>query len=315
MRILFVKTSSLGDVIHQCPALTDVRRRYPDALIDWVVEETFAGLVALHPAVRRVVPVAVRRWRRGTFRPSVWKEVSAFRHLLGSETYDFVIDSQGLLKSALIALVANGERHGFDAESAREPIASRFYDVRHRVSRNIHAVERNRELTAISLGIHRAGDCDYGLIPRPEPLNSMPSPFCVLLSMTSRPEKLWPEQCWGDLVKALAAQGCESVFPWGNEAERTRCNRIVDLAGSGLVLPALSLGEIASKMSRARNVIGVDTGLTHLAVALKVPSVALYVCSDPVLTGLHGTGRLVNLGGLGQMPSAQDALDALKAIS
>ena len=314
MRILFVKTSSLGDVIHHCPAVTDVRRCFPDALIDWVVEETFAGIVAMHPAVRRAIPVAVRRWRRGTFRPSVWKEASAFRHLLGGESYDFVIDSQGLLKSALIAMAANGERHGFDAESAREPIASRFYDVRHWVSRNIHAVERNRALTAISLGIHPTGDCDYGLTAQPEPQDSMPTPVCMLLSMTSRAEKLWPEQCWGDLVKALAARGCGSVFPWGNEAERARCKRIVDLAGSGLVLPALSLGEIASKMRLARSVVGVDTGLTHLAAALKVPSIGLYVCSDPILTGLHGTGRLANLGGVGQMPSAEDVVYALKAI-
>ncbi len=315
MRILFVKTSSLGDVIHHCPAVTDVRRRFPDAAIDWVVEETFAGIVALHPSVRRAIPVAVRRWRHGALQPSVWKEVFAFRRLLGAERYDFVIDTQGLLKSALIALSAHGVRHGFDAQSAREPIASRFYDVRHSVRREIHAVDRNRALTAVALGVESFDECDYGLVPGPGHRHSLAMPFWVLLSMTSRTDKLWPEQCWADLAKALAVLGCESVLPWGNEVERARCQRIVELAGSGVVPRALSLGELASTMTQARGVVGVDTGLTHLAAALKVPAIGLYVRTDPRLTGLHGAGQLANLGGLEQMPSVEDALEAVRAIS
>ena len=196
MRILFVKTSSLGDVIHHCPAISDVRRHLPDAVIDWVVEESIAGVVALHPAVRRAIPVAVRRWRTRLYRPSVWKEILAFRLALRAETYDFVIDTQGLVKSAIIASSARGPRHGFDAASAREPLASRFYDVVHSVSRGMHAVERNRALTTAALRIGRDEECDYGLVPRGDTPIYLGMPFCVLLSMSSRTDKLWPEQRW-----------------------------------------------------------------------------------------------------------------------
>jgi len=314
MRILFVKTSSLGDVIHHCPAVTDVLRRFPEAIVDWVVEEAFAEIVGLHPAVRRAIPVAVRRWRGGALKPSVWNELLAFRRLLRSERYDFVIDTQGLLKSALIAVSAHGVTHGFNANSAREPIASRFYDVSHQVGREMHAVDRNRSLTAKTLGIESVGLCDYGLLPRQGDPIRFPSPFCVLLCMTSRADKLWPEQYWVELAKGLAERGCGSVLPWGNEAERVRCQRIVESAGSGVVLPALSLGDLASTMTQARGVIGVDTGLAHLAAALKVPTIGLYVRTDPRLTGLHGAGKLTNLGGLGKMPSVGDTLGAVKAI-
>lgn len=314
MRILFVKTSSLGDVIHHCPAVTDVRRRFPEAVIDWVVEEAFVEIVALHPSIRRAIPVAVRRWRRGALEPSVWNELLAFRRLLRAERYDLVVDTQGLLKSALIAAFAHGVRHGFDANSAREPIASRFYDVSHHVSREMHAVDRNRSLTANALGIESVGLCEYGLVPLKGVPISLASPFCVLLCMTSRADKLWPEQCWVDLARGLAERGCESVLPWGNDAERARCQRIVESADSGVVLPALSLGDLASTMAQARGVIGVDTGLAHLAAALNVPTIGLYVRTDPLLTGLHGAGKLANLGGLGKMPSVGDTLDALKVM-
>jgi heptosyltransferase-1 len=315
MRILFVKTSSLGDVVHHCPAVTDVRRRFPDAVIDWVVEETFAGIVALHPAVRKTIPVAVRRWRKGAFLPAVWKEMFAFHRLLRAEHYDFVIDTQGLLKSALIAASAHGFRCGFDADSAREPIASLFYQVSQSVPREMHAVERNRILTAKVLDLESTGRCDYGLVSRGEGPISLKMPYCVLLSMTSRADKLWPEERWAELARELATRGCESVLPWGNEFERARCRRIVGLAGSGVVPRSLALDELASLMTQARSVIGVDTGLTHLAAALNVPAIGLFVPTDPRLTGLYGAGKMANLGGLWKVPTVGDTLEALGAIT
>lgn len=315
MRILFVKTSSLGDVVHHCPAVTDVRRGFPDAVIDWVVEETFAGIVALHPAVRKAIPIAVRRWRQRVFLPSIWKEIFAFHRLLGAERYDLVIDTQGLLKSALIAVSAHGIRHGFDADSAREPIASMFYHFDHSVSREMHAVERNRSLTAKVLDLESVAQCDYGLVPRNESPVSLTMPYCVLLSMTSRTDKLWPEERWAELARELATRGCESVLPWGNVIERARCQRIVGLAGSGIVPRPLSLDELASLMTHARSVIGVDTGLAHLAAALSVPAIGLFIPTDPRLTGLYGAGKLANLGGLGKMPTVGDTLEALEAIA
>src|SRR5262249_37885361 len=152
-RLLFVKTSSLGDVVHQCPAVTDAARAIPGARIEWVVEEGFAGVARMHACVQRVIPVAVRRWRGSLWKGSVWNEIGAFRAALATQRYDAVIDTQGLLKSALIARCASGPRHGMDRASVREPLAALFYDRTHPVPRALHAVERNRRLTAASLDV------------------------------------------------------------------------------------------------------------------------------------------------------------------
>lgn len=314
MRILFIKTSSLGDVLHHCPAVSDARRRFPDATIDWVVEESFSEIASLHLAVHRVIPVGVRRWRKRLAVPSVWAEMLAFRKALRMEAYDYVIDTQGLLKSALIAWHAQGTKHGFDSASARESVASRFYDVRHRVAREMHAVERNRALTASALGFEPDELVDYGLQARSgKPVMGL-ARYCVLLSMTSRADKLWPEDHWSGLVKALSATGWESVFPWGSETEQARCRRIVEMAGSGVVARAMTLGELSSLVSGSRAVIGLDTGLSHLAAALGVPVVGLFCGSDPCLTGLYGRGKLKNLGGPGQVPSVDEVARAIRAF-
>ena len=185
-RILFVKTSSLGDVVHHCPAVSDAARQVPGATIDWVVEEAFAGVAAMHRSVRRVIPVALRRWRGSLWRAATWREFGALRRALGAERYDFVIDSQGLLKSALLARFAHGERHGLDKDSAREPLAARLYGRRHAVPRALHAVERNRRLTAAALGYPLQGACDYGLSVEGETPPGTPGPYAVLLTMTSQ---------------------------------------------------------------------------------------------------------------------------------
>lgn len=269
----------------------------------------------MHPAVRRVIPVAVRRWRRRIASLSDWSQATEFRRALRAEAYDCVVDSQGLLKSALIAWQARGTVHGFDASSAREPVASWFYAVRHRVGRELHAVERNRALSAAALGIAVASPCDYGLRAPPGKRPAFRAPYCVLLSMTSRPDKLWPDAHWVNLVKALRASGLESVLPWGSDAEQARCRRIVERAGAGIVAGAMSLVEIAGVLSGAQAVVGVDTGLSHLSVALGVPAVGLYCSSDPRLTGLYGSGKLKNLGGPGSVPSPSEAMSAIESFA
>lgn len=311
MRILFVKTSSLGDVVHNCPAVSDIRGRFPGAAIDWVVEEPFAGIVSMHPGVRRVIPVAIRRWRRSLHRRSTWGEMLAFKRTLREETYDAIIDTQGLLKSALISECAIGPSHGPDADSAREPVASRLYDVRHHVSRDLHAVERNRRLATAALKFEPARGCEYGLVPPETIPTPLTGPFCVLLSMTSRAAKLWPEEHWAALIRGVASLGIESLLPWGTTEEQARCHRIASVAGAGNVPPKMTLGELAAVMKQSKAVIGVDTGLAHLAVALGLPAIGLYCASHPALTGLHGDSRHLNLGGVGQVPAAADVLEAL----
>ena len=199
--ILFIKTSSLGDVIHHMPALVDARKARPDATFAWLVEEAFAPLVRLHPAVGEVIPVAWRRWRKSLYAPATVAEIRKSLREIRARDYDLIVDSQGLLRSAVIARVANGRRHGYDASSIREPLASFFYDVRHRVSRELHAVERNRILSGLSLGYTPQGIPEFGL-ERARFAGSA-TRYSVLLHATARTEKQWPEAHWIALGKAL----------------------------------------------------------------------------------------------------------------
>jgi len=313
-RILFVKTSSLGDVVHHCPAVSDAARRLAGAQIDWVVEESFAGVAALHPAVRRVIPVALRRWRRALWRPAVWSELLELRRSLGAERYDAVVDTQGLLKSALLCTVARGVRHGYDAQSAREPLAARCYHVRHAVARAQHAVERNRALSAAALGYALDEECDYGLRVEGAPPIEPGGPYAVLVTMTSRDDKLWPEGRWVQLGRALGSRGLRCILPWGSEAERLRCERLASAIGDALVPRRMALDELARLFGGARGVAGTDTGVTHLAAALGVPTVGIYCGSDPALTGLYGGARIRNLGDNGAPPATAAVAAALEGL-
>ena len=298
-------------MVHHCPAVSDAARAIPGAKIDWVVEESFAGVARLHRSVERVIPVAVRRWRRALFKPSIWEEMKDFRKALRSEEYDAVVDTQGLLKSALIARLARGTRHGMDGASAREPLAARLYHRRHAVPRELHAVERNRRLTAAALGICVPAEVDYGLRARPgtAQTGTMPAAYSVLLTMTSRADKLWPESRWIELGRALALP---AVLPWGSAEERARAQRIAAGIGRALVPERMKVEELAAVLGTARNVVGLDSGLTHLAAALDVPTVALFCGSDPALTGVYGAARAVNLGRPGRPPEVAEVLRSLQ---
>src|SRR5258706_9781916 len=304
-RILFVKTSSLGDVVHNCPAVSDAARAIPGAQIDWVVEEPFAKVAAMHSSVRRVITVPVRRWRGAAWSPAAWREIREFRRTLAAERYDAVLDTQSLLKSALIAACAHGPRHGMDGASAGEPLAACFYGARHAVARELHAVERNRRLAAAALGYSPSSTLEYGLrAPRAaDKTNTV-----VLLTMTSRDDKLWPERSWIELGRAL---GMSAVLPWGSEAERLRAERIAQALPSARVPPRLPVAELATLFASARAVVGVDTGLTHLAAALGTRTVGIYCGSDPGLTGIYGAPLAVSLGAKGRAPSPADVLKAL----
>ena len=317
-RILIVKTSSLGDVVHNCPAITDIARRVPGAVIDWVVEESFAEVAALHRSVRRVIPVAIRRWRGALFSSDTWAEVGRFRGALRGEHYDFVIDSQGLVKSALVAALATGPKHGFDRASAREPFAARFYGTCHAVPGALHAVERNRRLAAAALGYALEDACDYGLrVADVAPLQVREPasfPYALLLTMTSRDDKLWPEEHWRALGAALEERGLHCLLPWGDDEEKRRCARIAAAIRGAVVPRRMTLTELACLARKAHCAVGVDTGLAHLGAALDVPVVGLYCGSDPALTGLHGGKWVRNLGNIGTPPSVAEVLEVLKPL-
>ncbi len=320
MRILLVKTSSLGDVIHNLPVASDLARRFPGCALDWVVEESFADLPRLHPAVQRVFPVAVRRWRRNLMSGATWAEMRAFRRELQRDAYDRVLDTQGLLKSGLVAaqarLAPGGTRCGFDRKSVREPIASRFYDRSFAVARDLHAVERNRRLAAAAFG-YALDDLplDYGIAAEPLQADWLPRrEYAVLLTATSRADKLWPEPDWRGLGSALIATGLSCVLPAGSGEERERASRLATALGRSVAAPPMGLAEIAQLLAGARLVVGVDTGLVHLAAALGRPTIGIYCASDPGLTGVLADRNAVNLGARNQPPSAAAVAAAALAL-
>ena len=309
--ILLVKTSSLGDVIHALPAITDLRSAGLTGRIDWVVEESLTAIARLHPGVSGAIPVAMRRWRRALWRRAIRDEIRLCIARLRAQTYDAVIDAQGLIKSALIALAARGTRHGLDFYSSREPLAL-FYQRTYRISWDLHAVERNRLLLACALGYEAPQRCDYGIRAAPRRFEWLAAvPYAVLLHASSGDYKLWDEPNWIALGNALDLTGISCVLPWGNDPERERSARIANGLRAAVVPPALGLEDIAGLLAGARMVAGVDTGLTHLAAALGVPTVGVYTATDPAATGMYGCARAVNLGGMGRVPSAGEVMTAL----
>ena len=294
-------------MVHHLPAVSDAARKLPGAEIDWIVEQPFAGVAAMHAAVRRVIPVQLRRWRARWWRRATWAEIAEFRRAVRAERYDAVVDTQSLVKSALISSCALGTRHGMDAASAREPFAARFYDQRHPIPRGLHAVERNRLLSAAALGYDLDTPPDYGLEVSPEASDE--PPYAVFLTMTSRADKLWPEERWIELGRALARR---VVLPWGSEAERARASRIARALRQAEVPPRMSLEQLARLFARASAVVGVDTGLTHLAAAVGARTMGIYCGSDPALTGLYGSANAKNIGTLGRAPSAAEVLRELQ---
>jgi heptosyltransferase-1 len=312
--ILFIKTSSLGDVIHHMPAVTDARRHRPDARIGWVVEEAFAPLVRLHRAVESVIPVASRRWRRSPFSPSTWREMDTFKRAMREQTHETVIDAQGLVRSALIARFARGRRHGYDSDSVRERAAAWFYDVRHHVERSLHAITRNRMLTGAVLGYAPEGAPDFGL-DRPALMGGASMRDVILLHATARPEKEWPVACWIALGQALAASGYAIVLPWGTEAEQRRSAEIAAAVPNAAVPERQPLDAVARMIARAAFVVGVDTGLLHLAAALGVPLVAIFTGTEPGQHGPLGAGKIEIVGALGAMPSFEDVHAAVERIA
>ena len=313
-RILLVKTSSLGDVIHNLPVASDIRAAFPAAAIDWAVEESYAAIPSLHPAVARVLPVALRRWRAAFLTRAARAEIGELLGALRRTPYDAVIDTQGLLKSALIAWRARGTRHGLDFASSREPLGL-FYDRVHAVPWTLHAVERNRALAARALGYDPRGPADYGIAPPAGRPAWLPTGACaVLVHATSATAKLWPVERWTELGSRLAEQGTRAVLPWGAAHEHARAEAIAHRVPGAVVAPALSLADAAAVLAAARFVIGLDTGLTHLACALGRPTVGLYCATDPGATGLHG-GRGVNLGGRNVSPTVDEVLRALSEVA
>ena len=312
--ILVVRPSSLGDIVHALTLVADVRAHRPDLAIDWVAETGFVPLVELHPGIRRIVPVALRHWRRHLFAAATWREFGSFRRALRREEYAAVLDLQEQIKGALIARMARGVRHGPDRASIREPVASFAHDVHHAIDPHQHFIARCRQLAAAALGYRAEGPPRFGLVPPPPAAGTVPDrPFVVLVHGTSRADKRWPDAHWRRLVETFAASGFAVVVPWGTEAERSCSERYA--AGVANVHvpppPRQTLPALAGLLARAELAVGVDTGLVHLAAALGTPTVSLFVATDPMRCGVGLAGpHARDLGGMGAIPTPEAVAQA-----
>ena len=292
MRVLLVKTSSMGDVLHSLPALSDAQKQFPEIRFDWVVEEGFAQIPTWHPAVDNVIPVAIRRWRKNWFSAPIRAERAAFRHQLQQKKYDAIIDAQGLLKSAfLVTRLAQGPKYGYDWQSIREPLASLFYDHRYSISKQQHAVERIRQLFAAALGYTKPqeqGNYDIAQHFIQTTSHDHQNDYLIFLHATTRDDKHWPEAHWRELITLVAPTGLKIKLPWGAEHEYQRALRIAEGFPFVEVLPKLTLAEVAEQIANAKAVISVDTGLSHLTAALDKPNITLFGGTDPGLIGGYG---------------------------
>ena len=310
-RVLIVKTSSMGDVVHALPAVSDMHRALPGLQVDWLVEAPFAAIPRLHAGVQRVLPLAWRQWRKHLLQADTRAAMAALRADLRREPYDAVIDLQGLLKSVLWGLQARGPLLGYDAASIREPAASLFYRRKAAVPRQLQAVERNRRLVAAHLGYAMPESApDFGIAP-PTGSWAAPGASAALIPCASRPEKLWPEADWIALGQRLQQAGLTPVVVWGSAEEQQRAQRIAAGCG-GLVPPFLSVADTAALLGAAWQIVGLDTGFSHLAAAFGAPTIGIYCDHEPGLAGITGPGRVASLGGKGQVPTRAAVLAQLE---
>lgn len=326
-RILIVRTSSLGDLVHMLPAISDIARYVPDTQIDWVAEEAFADIPKWHPAVNEVIKVAHRRWRKAWWSEPVRQERRALAERLRSVAYDVVLDMQGLLKSAWLVRQTRGVRHGLDWRSAREPLASLFYNIRHRVEFWQPAVVRQRKLAALTFGYNYAGAPDFGLQafgraaqPDDAPADSgrrmlhlaADRGYAVIMPSASRDDKLWPEDDWRAVFRRLQDAGCALRLLAGNEQEAERARLLVAGMEGVEVLPRMDLTSVAQVLAGARLMVGLDSGLTHLSAALGRPTIGIYRASTPVRTPLVGPNYTASLGDRGASPSREAVLASVE---
>ena len=288
MKILVIKTSSLGDLVHCLPAVNDIAQNLPGSEIHWLAEESFADVARLSFPVSKVATCAMRKWRRRLSSKETWREIAALQSWIKQQEYDCIIDFQGLLKSAFWCRGLLAKRHGYDWRSARESLASLFYNQRHTVSKGLHAIERNRLLAAKSFDYEvpdYLGQLDFAIKDTPVRRKQV-----VFLHGTSRESKSLAVPRWQALTQKFHSAGFQVLVPWHSRKEYEEAKDIAGLTGK--VLDKMSVAELVPILASSMLAVSVDTGLAHLACALKTPTLTIFFDSDPNLTGVIGDGCL-----------------------
>jgi heptosyltransferase-1 len=322
LKILLVRVSSLGDVLHNLPMVADILRHHPDARIDWVVEEGYVSLVRLNPHVRKVIPFALRRWKKGLRDKSVRAEVRAFFRYLRAEQYDYVFDTQGLIKTGLVMAAARvrpgGQKVGManGTEDSGYEGASRIFHSRSiPVAPRTHAVERGRQVAAQAMGYAIDSPPDFGL-PAPDPAKRpawMPADdYAVFFHGTARDAKKWAPAHWIALGQALAPLAI--LLPWGSPSEKHEAEYLAAALPNARVLPKLSMMDAVELARHAALAVGVDTGLTHIAAAAEAPTIEIYCDSPRWKTEGNWSPRIVNLGDTGSPPSVDEVVAAARGL-
>lgn len=314
LKVLLVKMSSMGDLVHNLPLVSDILAHHPDAVIDWVAEEAYCPIPRLHPGVRRVIPVAWRRWRKQLGRRDTWREMAAFRRAVQAERYDYIFDTQGLWKSLAVDKLAHGRIVGGDRQSIKEGATARFYDLALPIAWSRHVIDRCRAVGAGALGYPIDTPPRFGI--RAEPLQSdwLPAqPYCVLMHAASRPEKLWEEAHWAALGLILAEHGLRAVLPWGSDEERARSERLAQRIPGAVIPPLMTLDVAARFLVGAELVVGLDTGFTHFAAGLARPTVGIFCDSDGAQAAVYGDAFCESFGRKGQPPAYEVILAAVNA--
>ncbi|HEU4852227.1 MAG TPA: lipopolysaccharide heptosyltransferase I [Telluria sp.] len=321
MKILLVRVSSLGDVLHNMPIVADIHRNFPTAEIDWVVEEGYVSLVRMNPGVRRIIPWALRRWRKSLFKPETRAEIKAFFQHLRAEQYDYVFDTQGLLKTGIIMGAARahnkvGMANGSEG-SGYEGISRIFHSSSIPTAPRTHAVQRGRIVAARALGYSPDEPADFGLPPPraddARPAWMPPQDYAVFFHGTARAAKKWAHANWVAVGRALAPKPV--LLAWGSPAEKADAEALAAELPNAVVLPKLSMDEAVQLARHASLVVGVDTGLTHIAAAFVRPTIELYCDSPKWKTEGNWSPNIVNLGDLGSPPSVDEVLDAVRRLT
>ena len=330
-KILLVKLSSLGDVLHNLPIVWDIRARLPNAQIDWVVEETYVHL--LMPllsrdgfrGIDRIIPFGLRRWKKSLLSKKSWEEFFAFKDELQKVNYEFIIETQGLLKSALVCYLARKSSDAIVSGLANatefsgyEPIARGFYDQSVHVPFHCHAVDRSRYVACSALNlplIDRSEKAQfypasYGESVVDSKLAGLEKPYVLFFHSTAREAKRWSNANWIALGKKLVSLGYQVVLPWGNVPEKNVSNELAAQIPGSLVPNAFSIQEAFAVIANSALIVGVDTGLTHLSAVLNKPTIEIYCDSPRWKTEGYWSEKIRNVGDIKAPPTIDEVVKA-----